>query len=129
MLIASLALATAQPFACTVASVTDGDTVRCLQTGVDGKQVRIRVAGINARERDGSCGKNAPCVDVPPKVATAALQRLSGGQSMRCLPIGTTWGRISAFCTLPSGRDLSCEMLRTGTVARWNQYWRNRPSC
>jgi hypothetical protein len=30
--------------------------------------------------------------------------------------------RIAAFCTLPSGEDLSCAMVESGTVLRWDRY-------
>src|SRR3546814_5385241 len=42
-------------FACTVASITDGDTFRCSELGDDGRQIRVRLSGVAARERDGSC--------------------------------------------------------------------------
>lgn len=105
-------------FSCRVASITDGDTLRC----ADG--VRVRIAGIDARERDGSCGVGHPCASAPPEAATAALDRLTAGQVLTCRPNGTSYNRVAAFCSRSDGVDVSCAMLASGTVARWAKYWR-----
>lgn len=105
-------------FPCTVASVHDGDTFRC----ADG--TRIRVAGIDARELDGSCAPGHPCASAPPEAATAALDRLVDGETLSCEPNGTTYKRIAAFCRRPDGVDVSCAMLASGTVALWPRYWK-----
>lgn len=75
-----------------VASITDGDTFRC----TDG--TRVRIAGINAREKDGSCNIRVPCPDASPGEATAALSALASGQVLQCQPNGTTCNWIAAFC-------------------------------
>jgi hypothetical protein len=36
--------------------------------------------------------------------------------------------RTAAWCRLPSGADLSCAMIRTRTVLRWDRYWKG-PAC
>jgi endonuclease YncB( thermonuclease family) len=105
-------------FPCAVASVHDGDTFRC----ADG--VRVRVAGIDARELDGSCAPGHPCASAPPEQATAALDRLIDGQTLTCEPNGRTYNRVAAFCRRADGVDVSCAMLASGTVARWDRYWR-----
>lgn len=105
-------------FTCTVASITDGDTLRC----TDGK--RVRIAGINAREHDGTCNIGAPCPAASPHEATSALSALASGQVLRCKPNGRTYNRIAAFCRTSGGVDLSCAMLHSGTVARWDRHWR-----
>jgi hypothetical protein len=47
------------------------------------------------------------------------------GPTMNCLSEGSAGGsRTAAWCTLPSGQDLSCAMVATGTVLRWDRYWR-----
>lgn len=46
---------------------------------------------------------------------------------MRCVSLGTGRGeRTAASCTLPDGHDLSCAMVRTGTVLRWRRYGGDR---
>lgn len=106
-------------FACTVGRILDSDTFDC----VDGP--RIRLGGVNGRERDGSCRRAAPCVDMPADAATAELVRLAAGETLRCERNGSDpYGRVSAFCRRRSdGVDLSCAMLEAGAVARWDRYW------
>lgn len=110
---------------CTVASVTDGDTWRCEERGADGRQIRIRLSGIAARERDGSCSPGHPCPAASAEAATAALAVLIEGQALDCQPNGSTYGRVAAFCRRPDGVDVSCAMLDSGTVARWDRYWQD----
>jgi len=106
-----------QAFACTVASITDGDTLRC----TDG--TRVRIAGINAREHDDTCDPGAPCPDASADQGTATLTALASGQVLSCQANGTTYNRIAAFCRTAAGIDLSCAMLESGTAARWDRYW------
>jgi len=113
----------ANGFTCTVASITDGDTWRCRETDTAGRQLRVRLSGVNARERDGSCGSGHPCPSAPPEAATAALTRLAAGQVLSCRRVGSTHGRIAAFCRRSDGVDLSCAMVASGTVARWDRHW------
>jgi len=61
-------------FMCTVRYITDGDTLRC----ADG--TRVRISGINAREKDGTCNRGAPCPTASSDGATAELSRLASGQ-------------------------------------------------
>ena len=110
-------------FACTVASVTDGDTLRCEEAGADGRAIRVRLSGIAARERDGSCSPGHPCPDASAEAATSALRRLAEGEVLRCTPDGETYGRVAAFCSTQRGLDLSCAMVESGTAARWDRYW------
>lgn len=105
-------------FSCTVGHIVDADTFDCIGGP------RIRVAGINAAERDGSCRNGSPCVDVPESAARVELVRLVAGQTLTCEPNGADpYGRTPAFCRTPAGVDLSCAMLETGTVARWDRFW------
>jgi endonuclease YncB( thermonuclease family) len=111
-------------FSCTVASITDGDTLRCAERGPDGRAIRVRLSGIDARERDGSCAVGHPCASSSAESATAELHRLASGRVLSCQPDGSTYGRIAAFCRA-GGVDLSCAMLDSGTVAKWDRYWRD----
>ena len=110
-------------FTCTIASITDGDTFRCAELEVNGKQIRVRLSGVAAREKDGSCTAGHPCPDASPDAATAALKALTEGKPLQCRQVGTTYSRRAAFCSLPGGKDLSCAMVEGGTVAKWDKHW------
>ncbi len=112
-----------EDFRCTVASITDGDTFRCQETSADGRQIRVRLSGIAARERDGSCSEGHPCPTASSEAATAALSEIAAGQTLSCQREGRTFDRVAAFCQREDGRDLSCAMLKSGTVAKWDRYW------
>jgi len=115
----------AATFSCSVAGITDGDTFRCAETDAGGRQIRIRLSGVAARERDGTCSDGHPCPAASAEAATAELARLADGQLLQCTDVGTTFGRIAAFCRLPDGRDLSCEMVASGTVDKWDRHWKD----
>ena len=81
--------------------------------------------------------------DAPPDEARDALvQILDGargtsstghvlvrGPKLTCRSEGSADGnRTAAWCRLPSGADLSCAMIRTRTVLRWDRYWKG-PAC
>jgi len=131
-------------FSCTPTLVADGDgPVWCAEGP------RVRIAGIAARERDESCRPGQPCPKASGQSATAALVRLLGGSrgsyrfpgaqyahirvkapTMTCRSTGSAGGsRTGAFCELADGRDLSCAMLATGTVLRWDRYWPSNVRC
>ena len=121
-------------FACTPIAVWDGDgPIWC----AEGPHVRI--AGIAAREMNGDCRANQPCPIATAEAARDALVRLLGGDrgrlstghvvvrtaTMQCRSTGPAGGnRTGAWCRLADGRDLSCAMVATGTVLRWQRYWR-----
>ena len=112
-------------FRCTVASITDGDTLRCSETEADGKQIRVRLSGIGARERDGSCSPGHPCPAATPEEAAGTLATLVEGQQLMCSDEGRTHGRRSGFCRRVSDDlDVSCAMLESGTVERWDRHWK-----
>lgn len=123
-------------FLCTPIAVWDGDGPIWCAEGP-----RVRVAGIAAREVDGSCRRHHPCPPAAAEDAKGALANLVGtitgrrstghllvsGEPMRCLSDGSARGnRTAAWCELPDGRDLSCAMLASGTVARWDRFWGDR---
>lgn len=110
-------------FPCTVSGITDGDTFRCRETDGAGREIRIRLSGVAAREADGSCSPGHPCPSATADAATAALRRLAAGRRLSCRQVGSTYGRVAAFCTREDDRDLSCAMVASGTVARWERYW------
>lgn len=125
---------TGQTFECTPVRVWDGDGPIWCSEGP-----RIRLAGIAARETDGTCRPNQPCPKASAAQARDALVRILGeptgrsreghvlvaGPTLRCLSVGSArGGRTGAWCTSPKMGDVSCAMLRTGTVAVWQRYWR-----
>lgn len=132
--LAAAVVAAGETFICTPVAVWDGDgPVWC----AEGPHVRI--AGIAAREMNGTCNSNQPCPDASALQARDALVSLFGGArgsnstghvrvsgtAMTCRSEGSAGGtRTAAWCSLSSGQDLSCAMVATGTVLKWDRYWR-----
>lgn len=110
-------------FTCTVAHITDGDTFRCAEQDATGREIRVRVSGLDAREKDGTCAPGHPCASAPAQAATAELSQLIQGQVLTCEPVGETYHRVAAWCTRRDGTDVSCAMMASGTVALWPKYW------
>ncbi len=108
-------------FLCTVASVADGDSLRC----EDGTQVELHA--IDAPEL-GGCRKGRPCTDIDPRKAQAALTRITLGKRLRCEPTGKIDGRVTAWCRV-AGADVSCAMYRGGWAVRIAQTDRPRRLC
>lgn len=124
-----------QSFQCTPTRVWDGDgPVWCAEGP------RVRLAGIAARETDGTCRSNQPCPDADPKASRDALVRLLGkpvgqsseghvlvsGPALRCVSEGGAGGsRTAAWCVSPQVGDVSCAMVRGSWALRWARYWRS----
>lgn len=137
-LLAASIVASGQTFTCTPTHVWDGDgPVWCAEGP------HLRIAGIAAREMDGTCRTNQPCPAASAIEARDALIQLLGGARgtistghvvvrgprLTCRSEGGAGGnRTAAWCRLPSGADLSCAMIKTGTVLRWDRYWKG-PAC
>ncbi|HMO74431.1 MAG TPA: hypothetical protein PKD99_02035 [Sphingopyxis sp.] len=120
-------------FDCTPEALWDGDGPIWCKEGP-----RIRLAGISARELDGSCSPGHPCPVADAYAARDHLASLLGrvtgtaptghlrveGPVLRCVSRGAAGGnRTAAFCTSPRAGDLSCAMVRSGYAARWDRYW------
>lgn len=121
-MIAALALAAAvpnQPFACKVSAVHDGDTIRC----ADG--LRVRLQGIDANELDGTCHDNQ-CAAMTPVAARDHLAHLALGKTVTCTPTGTSYSRVTAWCSLrrllKKPIDLSCFQVKAGAARIWRRY-------
>ena len=124
-----MGLAAAAALICTPIAVWDGDGPVWCEEGL-----KIRLAGIAAREMDETCKAHHPCPDATGIDARDALVRLLGGAKgrwktghivvsaspMRCQAVGRSYERVVARCRLADGQDLSSAMLRTGTVVRWD---------
>ena len=137
-LLAASIVAAGQTFSCTPTHVWDGDgPVWCAEGP------HIRIAGIAAREMDGTCRTHQPCPDASAEEARDALVGLFGGArgttptghvlvagfALACRSEGSAGGnRTAAWCRFGSGADLSCAMVATGTVLRWDRYWKG-PAC
>lgn len=119
-------------FPCTPVAVWDGDgPVWCAEGP------KLRLAGIAAREIDGTCRTGQPCPAASGLDARRQLVALLGGPKgvlreghiavagpvLRCTSEGGGKGdRTAARCLLPGGADLSCEMIASGTALRWPNY-------
>jgi endonuclease YncB( thermonuclease family) len=122
-----------ETFLCTPTAVWDGDgPVWCAEGP------RIRIAGVAARELDGSCSRNHPCPAVSGVEARDRLVLILGGPkgklptghivvraaTMTCRSDGSARGsRTAAWCTSPELGDLSCAVVRAGGAVRWPRYW------
>ena len=125
-------------FDCTPTRVWDGDgPIHCAEGP------RIRLSGIAAREADGSCRPGHPCPASSAEAARDSLVALVGrrlavaatghtmveGPTLRCTSEGSAGGkRTAAWCVSPTAGDLSCAMVASGTVLKWDRYWRDH-SC
>lgn len=138
MSILALILATAvvpagEMFTCTPVAVWDGDGPIWCKEGP-----HVRLAGIAAREMDGTCRTNQPCPDADAVQARDALARLVGtptgispdghvlvrGPAMQCQSVGGAGGsRTAAWCVSPIVGDVSCAMVRGGWTLVWPRYW------
>ena len=125
-------------FQCTPTLVWDGDgPVFCAEGP------KLRIAGVAAREMDGTCRPNQPCPTAGAIQARDRLVQILGGAkgtaadghimvrsaTMACISNGSAGGsRTGAWCTSPIFGDLSCAVLRAGGAVRWPRYWR-RHTC
>jgi endonuclease YncB( thermonuclease family) len=123
-----------QTFSCTPVAVWDGDgPVWCAEGP------KVRIAGVAAREIDGTCKTNQPCPAVGAIDARDRLVRLFGGAqgtrreghvivraaTMTCRSDGSAGGsRTAAWCVSPEFGDLSCAAVKAGGAVRWDRFWK-----
>ena len=101
-------------FTCSVATITDGDTLRC----TDG--TRVRLAGIDAPEIS-PCAPGRKCVSGDGTASRRSLAGLAHARTLRCEAVGTSYKRIVAFCSAGE-LDLSCAQVRAGqAVTRYSE--------
>lgn len=110
-------------FACDVAYVNDGDTLRC-QDGT-----RIRLHAVAARETDETCSPGHPCPAASAASATAELRRLAANRTITCERIGQSYNRVTAICWTPADVEINCAMIRSGTTVVWDRFNRERAIC
>jgi endonuclease YncB( thermonuclease family) len=135
LVLAAQIVAAGTTFTCTPVAVWDGDgPVWCAEGP------RIRIAGVAAREMDGTCKPNQPCPAVAAEDARNRLVKLLGGPKgrlstghvlvraspMTCRSEGSAGGsRTAAWCRSPKFGDLSCAVVQAGGAVRWGRYWRD----
>lgn len=119
----SAAAPTGDRFACDVAYVNDGDTLRC----EDG--TRIRLHAVAARETDETCSPGHPCPTASAASATAELRRLAANRTLSCERIGQSYNRVTAICWTPGDVEINCAMIRSGTTVVWDRFNRERAIC
>ena len=122
-------------FACTPTAVWDGDGPIWCKEGP-----RVRLAGIAAREADGTCNANQPCPYATHEDARDTLaaligipggfgphgHRLVSGPTMKCNSTDSAGGnRTGAWCWSPIAGDVNCAMVATGKAVKWDRYWRD----
>ena len=122
-------------FTCTPVAVWDGDGPIWCAEGP-----KIRIAGVAAREIDGTCSPRQPCPTIGGIEARNRLVKLLGGPRgsmqtghiqvrsapMLCISDGSAGrGRTAAWCRSPVFGDLSCAVVISGAAVRWGRYWRS----
>ncbi len=123
-------------FSCTPVRVYDGDGPIWCAEGP-----RVRLAGIAAREMDGTCRPGHPCPTVSAEASRDHLAALVGrptgrseqdhilveGPTLSCASNGSAGGkRTGAWCRSATVGDLSCRMVQDGYALRWDRYWKGR---
>lgn len=126
--------ATLVAFICTAIAIHDADGPIWCEEGP-----KVRLSGIAARELDGTCRPGHPCPTTDPIMARATIVQLLGAKvdedrsdeehifflrpvRLRCESTGTSYSRVTAWCALPDGRDLSCAAIEAGAALRWSRY-------
>jgi micrococcal nuclease len=104
-------------FVCLVASITDGDTLRC------SNGTRVRLAGIDAPEIHG-CPHYRQCTPGDGFASKRALTLLVAGKSLSCQSLGRSYNRVLATCRIGSFEP-ACYMVTHGyAVKRYSESWR-----
>lgn len=116
-------LVSSSGFQCQVSSITDGDTLRC----VDG--TRVRLHAVAAREKDETCSPGHPCPSASGASATAKLTELASGQTLQCEQTGTSYNRVTAICRNEANVEINCAMVQSGTTVIWPKFNQQRAIC
>lgn len=129
------------PLICLAIALHDVDGPIHCRTGE-----KIRLQGIGATETNGACRPDQPCIPGDPFDQRRTMVRVMGatidhedagkngkpslyGQAwftrpvrLECEPTGKSHKRITAWCRLPDGRDLSCAAIKAGVAVQWTRY-------
>ena len=114
-------------FPCTVSRVHDGDGPLWCSNGI-----KVRIAGVQAPDfesaepcrRHDTSRANYTCDDASADRSRRIVERIVLHRTMICQPMGMSYKRVVARCTLADGRSLSCAAIAAGAAARWDRYWR-----
>lgn len=115
--------AAASSFSCRVASVHDGDTLRC----TDG--TRVRLHAVAAREIDETCSEGHPCPAASGAAARLELVKLAENRTLDCRRTGQSYNRVTAICDNDVGVEINCAMVRSGTTLIWDRFHQQQPIC
>jgi len=112
------------PIICEVVHVHDGDGPYWCRGGP-----KIRVAGVQAPDFTSAepCRRSKPgyvCDDRAAERSRVIAERLVLHKTLTCQPVGRSFKRVVARCTLPDGRSLSCALIASGAATRWDSFWR-----
>jgi endonuclease YncB( thermonuclease family) len=100
----------AATFSCSVARITDGDTLRCS----DG--TRVRIAGIDAPEV-AACAPGRKCTPGDATASKRSLAAMASGKTLNCRKVGKSYDRTVAFCSA-GDTDLSCAQVKAGQAVQ-----------
>lgn len=117
----------AAPFTCAVVRVHDGDGPLWCANGI-----KVRIAGVQAPDYEDAEPCRRPdkrrgrytCNDAAADRSRQTVERLVLRQTLSCQPVGMSYARVVARCTLADGRSLSCAVIAAGAAVRWDRYWR-----
>lgn len=98
---------------CLVVAVSDADTVRC----ADGQ--RVRLAGISALERNGSCNSAPACPTMRHEQAQPIAARLTLNRTIAFRIVGKSYNRA-----VGENQALRCALVRSGAAVEWPKYMR-----
>ena len=124
----SMVSAAALPaFTCDVVRIHDGDGPLWCRSGE-----KVRVAGIQAPDFQSAEPCRRPvarraaytCDDRAAARSQRIVSSLVMSKRLTCQPMGKSYSRIVARCTLPDGRSLSCAAIAAGAAVRWERFWR-----
>jgi endonuclease YncB( thermonuclease family) len=120
--ITTVDIAVGRTFPCTVVKVMDGDgPVICEELDQLGRQVQVRLRGIEARDGDGNCRLAQGCPQMNWQEAREVLVRVAGAR-MNCVAADAYRDRVDSFCTNLSGVEVNCELVRMGAAVRWPEF-------
>ncbi len=127
MTLIALLIATSAPFSCTVSRVHDGDGPLWCTNGI-----KVRIAGVQAPDFQSAEPCEHPdarrasytCDNDAARRSQKIVERLVLHRTMSCQPMGMSYKRVLARCTLADGRSLSCAVIAAGAAVRWDRYWR-----
>lgn len=112
------------PFICQVVKVHDGDGPIWCANGI-----KVRVAGVQAPDYENTtpCREHRAgyvCSNAAADRSRDVTRSIVLHKRLTCDPVGKSYARVVARCTLPDGRSLSCALIAHGAATRWDRYWR-----